>query len=556
MPGTKLAEEFDAIIIGSGFGGGVSACRLAEAKRSVAVLERGKRYPPGSFGRSPREFAASFWDPSRGLHGMFDLWSFRGLEALVSSGLGGGSLIYANVLLRKPEKWFVREQPHEGGYEYWPVTREDLDPCYDKAEQMLGARPYPLDHAPYDRTAKTLAMQSAGRRHGIEWHLPNLAVSFGEPHPVPGIPVGRPGDNLHNAQRYACRLCGECDIGCNYGSKNTVDHTYLSVAARAGARIEDRCEVRRIEWRDGRWSVTFVRHRAEHEGARTDTRHLPTETWGAKVVVVSAGALGSTYLLLKNRSAIPHISSQLGTRFCGNGDVLGFVTGGRSRVFDPSRGPVITSTLKVPDALDGGAGRGLYVQDGGYPEFLGWMLEAAHPMGPLRRAVSFAARRVWSALTHQPRSELSGQLAAILGATRASAGTLPMLAMGRDVPDGRIRLRRGYLDVDWTTATSEAYYARVIATMRNVAEALDSHLKLNPTWLLRRVITVHPVGGCPMGRDEREGVVDNHGEVFGYPGLFVADGSVMPGPVGPNPSLTIAALAERFSGRMIERSAP
>lgn len=548
-------EILDAVVIGSGFGGAVSACRLAQAGRSVAVLERGKRYPPGSFARSPRELATNFWDPSEGLHGLFDLWSFRGLEAVVASGLGGGSLIYANVLLRKPPAWFAQDATGAGRSEHWPVTYDDLVPHYEKAEQMLGATPYPFDRAPYDRTAKTLAMQSAARRAGLSWSLPNLAVSFGDPEPVPGIPVGAPQDNLHHAQRYACRLCGECDTGCNFGSKNTTDYTYLSAAQRAGARIEDRCEVRRIAREDDHYVVDVVRHRPEQEGVPWDTAALPVEKWRSKVVVVSAGSLGSTYLLLRSRTGLPRLSPRLGSRFCGNGDLLGFVTGNRSRLVDPSRGPVITSTVRVGDSLDGEEGRGHFVQDGGYPEFVGWMLETAHAWGPARRGAWLLLNRALDAVTASPRSQLSARMAALLGSTKASAATLPLLGMGRDVPDGRMRLRDGWLDVDWTTATSARYFARLVATMSAIATALDARLKLNPTWRLGRVVTVHPLGGCPMGRDAREGVVDDHGEVFGHPGLFVADGSVMPGPVGANPALTIAALAERFSARMIERSA-
>src|SRR4051794_3648718 len=154
-------RHVSCVIVGSGFGGSVSAYRLADAGREVLLLERGKPYPPGTFARTPAELAKAFWDPSEGLQGLFDLWSFSGLDGIVSSGLGGGSLIYANVLLRKDERWFVGPDDPGPGGEAWPVTRADLDPHYDRAERMLGATEYPLAHAPYDRTPKTLAFRAA-----------------------------------------------------------------------------------------------------------------------------------------------------------------------------------------------------------------------------------------------------------------------------------------------------------------------------------------------------------------------------------------------------------
>lgn len=149
-------------------------------------------YPPGSFARSPRDLARNLWDPGRGLYGMFDVWSFRGIEALVSSGLGGGS-IYANVLMRKPERWFVHERQGEPGYEHWPVTYAQLEPHYEACEKMLGATPFPFDYSPFSRTPKTRAMQNAAGCLRRDWTLPNLAVTFGNPGrpPAPGSASSR-----------------------------------------------------------------------------------------------------------------------------------------------------------------------------------------------------------------------------------------------------------------------------------------------------------------------------------------------------------------------------
>jgi cholesterol oxidase len=552
--------HFDAVVVGSGFGGSVSAYRLAEAGRSVCVLERGKPYPPGSFPRSPRALAQAFWDPSEGLYGMFNLWSFRGIGALVSSGLGGGSLIYANVLLRKDERWFVQEDLANGGYEHWPVSRADLDPHYERAERMLNAQRYPFDHAPFDETPKTGAFKEAAGKLGREFLLPPLAVTFandGEA-PVPGEPIREEHPNLHGRTRYTCRLVGECDIGCNYGSKNTLDYNYLSAAKRLGAELRTRCEVRSFAPREGGgYIVRYVEHDPADEGRKLDTRDgsvRPERELTCDRLVLSAGTLGSTYLLLRNRDAFPGLSRQLGTRFGGNGDLLTFAlkarhSDGSPRILDPGRGPVITSAIRMPDALDGGEGRGFYVQDAGYPEFLSWVLHATQGPGALWRWRRVAARILFSLLRRQPEVDLSAEVASLLSDTGVSAGSLPLLGMGRDIPDGRMTLTDGKLDVDWVKGKSGPFFDRLRDFSRDIAGALGADFKSNPTWYLGRVITVHALGGCPMGRSPEEGVVDEWGEVFGYPGFTIADGSVMPGPVGPNPSLTIAALADRFADR-------
>lgn len=238
--------HYDAVVVGSGFGGSVTAYRLAQAGKSVCVLERGRAYPPGSFTRSPYRARESFWDPPHGLTGMYHYWSFRGIDALVSAGLGGGSLIYANVFIRKDEKWFVQEDLRDGGYEYWPVSRADLDPHYDRVEAMIGLQPYPFDHEPYSKTPKTIAFKAAAEANGLEWFLPKLAVTFaneGRP-PVTGEAIVEELENLHGRTRTTCQLCGECDVGCNYGAKNTLDYNYLTHAAHHGAELRTLCDVR------------------------------------------------------------------------------------------------------------------------------------------------------------------------------------------------------------------------------------------------------------------------------------------------------------------------
>jgi len=155
---------------------------------------------------------------------MFNVWSFSGIDALISSGLGGGSLIYANVMIRKDERWFVRDPEAPVG-EYWPVSREDLEPHYERAERMLEVQKYPFDREPYASTPKTLAFRDAAHRLGYDWFLPDLAVTFSNEGdaPVPGEPIREEHPNLHGRTRYTCRLVGECDVGCNFGSKNSLD---------------------------------------------------------------------------------------------------------------------------------------------------------------------------------------------------------------------------------------------------------------------------------------------------------------------------------------------
>ena len=487
---------------------------------------------------------------------MYDIWAFQGIESLVSSGLGGGSLIYANVLLRKDPAWFVDDTPG-GPPRPWPISYDDLVPHYEAAEAMLGATRYPFDVAPYSTTAKTAATRRAAEALGLDWQLPPLAVSFADHRGrfAPGIPLEEPAANLHGAPRRTCRLCGECDMGCNDGAKNTLDLTYLSRAVDAGATIRTLSEVKRLDpiGPGAGYRVGYVRHDPDEP-----TRPPQPADAEAPCVVLGAGTFGSTYLLLRNRAAFPGLGPALGTRFSGNGDLLTFLRhdGAADRpatVLDPERGPVITSAIRLPDTLDGDGdvGRGFYVEDGGNPEFLDWLVQSTDGLGMTARAAAFAARRIWSHLRGHPRANLSGDIAGLLGGGRASSTFLPVLSMGRDTPDGVLQLRDGDLALTWTTATSADYFSRVEATLGDIARVLGARVTNTPLWLFKKVITVHPLGGLPMGHSPDDGVVDQWGEVWAAPGLHVVDGSVLPGPVGPNPSLTIAAIGERAAAHIL-----
>lgn len=577
--------HFDSIVIGSGFGGSVMAYRLADAGQRVCVLERGQAYPPNSFPRAPFKMKRNFWDPSAGFYGMFNVWSFKGSGALVSSGLGGGSLIYANVLIRKDEKWFIKEDLNSGGYESWPVTYQDLDEHYEEVERMMNVQKYPFfTHEPYKGTPKTTAMKEAAeslRAQNLDarWQLLNLAVSFRtKPVDDPDHPddqnnpplVGEPiieaegQKNLHSKTRYTCRLCGECDIGCNFGSKNTLDYTYLSAAKNLQnkpADIRTLCEVKSFEPRaGGGFTVRYVVHNIN----QTSSSGQPTVTLTCDRLILSAGTFSTPYLLFTNRSAFPRISNRLGSRFCVNGDLLSFIrlaherkNGERvPRILDPSFGPVITSAIRLGDTLDGNGtqGRGFYTEDGGNPDFINWLLESTAGLaGFLSRTARLGGRSLWQIITGNRETDLGAEIAGLIGPTVFSKSSMPVLTMGRDIPNGKLFLRGKFLDCDWNIEKSQEYYNRVVNVVSRIARALDAEYMDNPSYqYLKQVITAHPLGGCPMGDTKEQGVVNSFGEVFDYPGLYIADGSVLPGPVGPNPSLTIAALADRFAQHIID----
>lgn len=576
-----MTEEFDAVVIGSGFGGAVMAYRLAEAGMRVCLLERGKAYPPNSFPRAPYDLGKNFWDPSRGLYGMYNVWSFKGSGAVVASGLGGGSLIYANVIIRKDPKWFKEDLPG-GRFKPWVIQYDQLESHYSEAEKMLNVQKYPLQHPPYQNTQKTLAMREAAEKIDdddlkCQWLPLNLAVSFKSKQvsspdeddeknpPIVGAPIIEPFENIHKMPRSTCRLCGECDLGCNYGSKNTLDFNYISAAVRQQKPADMRtlCEVKKIEpdkEKGKGYLVTFLVHNPNISSKENNAE----KKISCKYLILSAGTFGSSYLLLKNREYFPELSPKIGSRYSVNGDLLSFILkametkNGKNvpRRIDPSFGPVITSAIRFGDDLDelGRQGRGFYVEDGGHPYLLSWMSELSGLPGLLSRSVKFLKIIFKYRLGFNNDADLGAEISDIIGDAASSMSSFPILTMGRDIPNGQLSLKDNkFLDCDWAIKNSQTYFERVRRAGKAIAKAINAEFMDNPSyrWNFHQILTAHPLGGCPMAEDISEGVVNSCGEVFGYPGLYVADGSVMPGPVGPNPSLTIAALSNRFAEHII-----
>jgi len=459
------------------------------------------------------------------------------MVAIVSSGLGGGSLIYANVLLRKPAEWFARTMP---GGEPWPFSYDELEPHYSAVERMLGATEYPSGLR--DRTPKTRAFVEGANGAGLAPFFPKLAVTFADPGHE-GSQFDDGSRNRFNVERFGCRLVGECDVGCNSGAKNTLDLTYLSQLGPS-ADVRVCCEAKTLARRGDLYEVGYVDHAAGGIEEKVSARR----------VVLAAGSLGSTYLLLRNSEALGGLSAaMLGRRFSGNGDLLTFAVGarvnGRPRMIEPAFGPVITAAALAPD--DQGLGRDLFLEDGGGPNAVWWVSEVIEGPRILLRFLPVAAHLLRKALSRHPDRDLGADLSALLGDTRLAAHSLPLLGMGRDLPVGRLKLRDdGLLALAWEKGDRRAYYRRANEVAKRVAAALGArHSDLS--FRINYYATVHPLGGCPAGSTPASGVVDSLGRVYGHERLYVADGSVMPGPIGANPSLTIAAFADRAADGLL-----
>jgi cholesterol oxidase len=506
-------NRYDVVVVGSGFGGSITALRLAQAGKSVAVLERGRRYSPGQFPRDVTRTDELFWRHSsrEKAQGLYDVRFLSGIGTVAASGVGGGSLIYANIHVRPDAVVF--EDPR------WPksYTRASLEPYYDKVAKELSLAPVPESIS----LRKRNVLRRAALRMGRQVFDPPEAVSWTES-PGPG--------------RQACRLCAECEFGCQYGAKHTMDQTYLARAEALGAQVLPRMLVSHVEPAPG-------------GGYRVHCQDLATgqrRTVEGTRVVLSAGTLGTVELLLRSRDkarTLPRLSQRLGHGYSGNGDFLGSIMNSREDL-EPWVGPDVSTVMRFFDAEPSFTLAAptfnkpvMEVLTGmGQPRLGAFLQGVGAPLWPFLMPVLNTAFAK-GLLSRPPRNSAD------------PARMTNLFAIGRDNANGRMGLKGNQLDVEWNFAEeNQALVQRMQAAMREVALQYGGTYAPLVTWqLFQRPITVHSLGGAHLAESPERGVVSTEGEVFNYPGLHVADGSVIPTSIGFHPVMTISAVSERIA---------
>lgn len=561
-PISQAGASYDVIVIGSGYGGGVTASRLARAGRKVAVLERGREIRPGEYpdtaatAMADTRITTARSDKLLGrADGLYDLRLYGDMNVFLGCGVGGTSLVNANVALEIDHRIFAEA--------HWPQVFQKnpklLDAYYDRARHMLGSTPYPekLGTLP-----KLEALKKSAEALDAPFSRPPINVTFQD------------GPNAAGIQQKACTLCGDCCSGCNYGAKNTVLMNYLPDAVKHGAEIFTGATALWLEKADGRWTVAIANTGAKDMAA-------PSIHISAEVVILAAGTLGSTEIMLRSREKGLAVSDALGKHFSGNGDVLAFgynANQSQSTSKDVSRPPVfgIGAGYHKPDKpafKPGPCITGLIdMRDPRKPVSDGLVIEEGVMPGALAMAYTplfFMADALGSSITRFGDTELRLTDAQKLGeliqddpgklAQAAYDGPLSrtqsFLVMSHDDAGGEIRLDGNRAVVRWPDAGREASIARDNDILSQASDGIWAEFLTNPLWqnkFGRKLITVHPVGGCSMADDASQGVVNDRCQVFSsnegnavHDGLYICDGSVMPGAVGVNPLLTISAVSER-----------
>ncbi|GAA2620821.1 GMC family oxidoreductase [Streptomyces vastus] len=532
------AYDYDVIVVGSGFGGSVTALRLTEKGYRVGVLEAGRRFTPESLPKNSWDLKNYLWAPKLGMYGIQRIHLLGNVMVLAGAGVGGGSLNYANTLYVPPKPFF--EDPQWKDITDW---QEELKPYYDQARRMLGVRLNPT------MTPSDVHLKAAAERMGVgdTFHPAPVGVFFGDGEDADGTAKARPGQQVNDPYfggvgpaRKACTECGECMTGCRHGAKNSLVENYLYLAEKAGAVVHPMTTVVSVtDDSQGGYAVATLPTDQKRKGEGRVFR--------ARRVVLAAGTYGTQTLLhrMKAGGQLPYLSSRLGDLTRTNSEALvGAQTDNRryrkvtgEAKADFTRGVAITSSIH-PDAnthiepVRYGKGSnsmgGLSIVQVPYAEgssrVLGFLSHAArHPLLVLR---SLSNRR-WSERTiiGLVMQSLDNSLTTYLKPKGAGKGLLTA-RQGHGAPNPK-QIR----------AASEAASA--------IAAEINGFAGSNVGELMGTPLTAHFLGGCPIGASADDGVIDPYHRLYGHPGISVVDGAAVSANLGVNPSLTITAQAER-----------
>ncbi len=527
MSGSHRAFDYDVVVIGSGFGGSVSALRLTEKGYRVAVLEAGARFADEDFAATSFDVRRFLYAPALGCYGIQRIDMVKDCMILAGAGVGGGSLNYANTLYEPPDPFYA-----DPSWSHITDWRAELAPYYDQAKRMLGVTTYP-GLTPADEVMRKVA-EEMGR--GDTFHPAPVGVFFGGPGDPAGSEVEDPYFGGAGPRRTTCTNCGECMTGCRHNAKNTLVKNYLHLAERAGAVVHPLTTVTRVEPLPGRGYRVEVRWTKAKA-----SRQRATRSFTAEQVIFSAAALGTQKLLhrLKAEGDLPGLSDRLGVLTRTNSESLIGAIAPDARV-DYSRGVAITSSWH-PDEhthiepVRYGRGSNAMsllqtvltdgpVTDGDRPRWQTWLRE----LWVQRRSLASGYDvKHWSE---------RAVIALVMQTLDNSITTFP-----QRLPGGGWRLssRQGHGEPNptWIPIANEA--------VRRLAALMGGVTRGNVGEPFNRPLTAHFIGGCTIGDSPDTGVVDAYQRVFGYEGLHVVDGSAISANLGVNPSLTITAQAER-----------
>jgi cholesterol oxidase len=510
--------DFDYIVIGSGFGGSVSALRLSEKGYKVAVVEKGKRWKKEDFPKTNWNIRKYMWLPALGCYGYQMLTQLKHVLILHGGGVGGGSLVYANQLLVPPDEVFERPE--------WGIKdcKAALMTHYDTAQKMLGANPSPQIGIA-DKYLREVGIELRGKD---TFHKNDVGIFFGTPDKtVPDPYFGGKGP-----ERTGCTFCGACMIGCPVGAKNTLDRNYLYLAEGLGARVIPETEVIGVRPCNSGYEVIARKS--------TGLRH-PERTYRSRGVVFSGGVMGSVKLLLKckHEGLLPHISNQLGNYIRTNSEALLCVKS-NDKTVDWNDQIAITS--------------GIYADDTTHIEMVRYNKgsDALFTICTLLTDGGGKLPRVFRYLGNMVNHPI--KFTKLLWPFGMASKTTVVLVMQTD--ENYLKMdynprwwRLGRRSMNTTTPAGQTRSPSYIPIANEVTRRLAKKMKGQPLSSIPEAVfntptTAHILGGCCMGASIDKGVVGANGEIFGYPNLFVADGSVVPANLGVNPSLTITALSE------------